>query len=138
MELKTNVQLKILKPVEEVFEAVVNNEKMSGYFISSGTGRLEAGKIVTWEFADYNAVLDIKVESVSKNEIIFLWSASGVETKVIFYFLKDGDNTILKITEDGWNKDDEGIERALEQTKGWAQMSVCLKGYVEFGVALRG
>ena len=80
MELKTNVQLKILKPVEEVFEAVVNNEKMSGYFISSGTGRLEAGKTVTWEFADYNAVLDIKVESVSKNEIIFLWSASGVET----------------------------------------------------------
>ena len=138
MELKTNVQLKILKPVEEVFEAVVNNEKMSEYFISSGTGRLEAGKTVTWEFSDYNAVLDIKVESVSENEIIFLWSASGIETTVIFNFLKDGNDTVLRIVEDGWNKDDEGITRALEQTKGWAQMSVCLKGYVEYGVGLRG
>ena len=138
MELKTNVQLKILKPIKEVLEAVINHEKMSKYFISSGTGRMEAGKTITWEFADYNAVLDIKVESVSKNEITFFWSASGVETKVIFNFLKEGNNTILKITEDGWNKDDEGIERALEQTKGWAQMSVCLKGYMEFGVSLRG
>ena len=138
MELKTNVELKISKPVEEVFEAVADPKKMSEYFISSGTGRLETGKTVTWEFSDYNAILDIKVESVKKNEIIFLWSASGVETKVIFSFLKNGDNTILKITEDGWNKDDKGIERALEQTKGWAQMSVCLKGYVEFGVNLRG
>ena len=138
MELNVNVEVKILKPVQEVFEAVADPEKMKKYFISNVSGRLESGKTVVWEFSDYNAILDIKVISVKEDEIIFLWSASGVETKVVFSFIKNGSDTILKIHEDGWNKDDEGIARVIEQSKGWAQMSICLKGYVEFGVNLRG
>ena len=41
MTLKFQVQLKIRKPAAEVFEAVVNPAKLSGYFIQTSTGPLE-------------------------------------------------------------------------------------------------
>jgi uncharacterized protein YndB with AHSA1/START domain len=42
----------VLKPLEEVFDAVVDPAVLSGYFISSGSGRLEEGATVEWAFAD--------------------------------------------------------------------------------------
>jgi len=39
LEIKTAIQ--ILKPVNEVFEAIVDPNKMSNYFISRSSGRLE-------------------------------------------------------------------------------------------------
>lgn len=42
--LEVKVQLSISKPVHEVFEAIVDPYKMSGYFISSGTDRMETGR----------------------------------------------------------------------------------------------
>ena len=36
MELKFQVQTKIQKPVEEVFDAVHNPDKLSGYFTNGG------------------------------------------------------------------------------------------------------
>ncbi len=38
-EIKTKIQIQ--KPAAEVFEAIVDPEKMSNYFISKGSGRME-------------------------------------------------------------------------------------------------
>jgi len=42
--IKTIVQMGVLKPAHEVFEAIVDPEKMNKYFISTSTGRMESGK----------------------------------------------------------------------------------------------
>ena len=42
--IKTKVQMGILKPAHEVFEAIVDPDKMNKYFITTGTGRMESGK----------------------------------------------------------------------------------------------
>jgi uncharacterized protein YndB with AHSA1/START domain len=42
LEIKTALQ--ILKPVSDVFEAIVDPGKMANYFISRGSGRMEDGK----------------------------------------------------------------------------------------------
>jgi hypothetical protein len=42
---------RILKPVNEVFDAVVDPNKMSNYFISGTSGPIQLGK-VEWEFGD--------------------------------------------------------------------------------------
>lgn len=46
--IKAKVQLEIIKPVAEVFEAIVNPEKMNKYFISTSTGSMENGKTLVW------------------------------------------------------------------------------------------
>ena len=53
-KIRAKVQLGILKPVQEVFEAIVDPEKMSKYFISGSTGRMESGKTLKWTWPDYD------------------------------------------------------------------------------------
>src|SRR6266700_807269 len=53
MDLIFTVQTKIQKPVNEVFDAVHNPKKLSGYFTSGGSdGPLDEGKTVLWKFND--------------------------------------------------------------------------------------
>jgi len=42
--IKTKVQMGILKPAYEVFEAIVDPDKMNKYFITTSTGRMESRK----------------------------------------------------------------------------------------------
>jgi uncharacterized protein YndB with AHSA1/START domain len=46
--LEIKAALQILKPVNEVFEAIVDPAKMSNYFISKSSGKMEEGKQVLW------------------------------------------------------------------------------------------
>jgi uncharacterized protein YndB with AHSA1/START domain len=46
MELKFKVQVKIQKPVDEVFDAVYNPKKLSAYLVSDSDGPLDEGKTV--------------------------------------------------------------------------------------------
>ena len=137
--LEAKTELQIGAPVHDVFEAIADPKKMSAYFITTGSGRLQEGKIITWTWADYNAVHEIHVEQVEKDRLIsFLWSASGVETKVKITLEPSNENvTLVKIRERGWDKDDEGIARLADQTQGWVNMIFCLKGYLEYGINLR-
>lgn len=43
-KLIAKATIKIQKPVKEVFEGIVNNEKMTKYFISESNGRMETEK----------------------------------------------------------------------------------------------
>jgi hypothetical protein len=46
LEIKTAIQ--ILKPVNEVSEAIVDPIKMSNYFILKSSGRMDTGKQIIW------------------------------------------------------------------------------------------
>jgi uncharacterized protein YndB with AHSA1/START domain len=52
-----------------VFEAIVDPEKMSHYFISSGNGRMENGKTVRWNF-DTGAGLDARVDRIEPDRLV--------------------------------------------------------------------
>ncbi|RRN78091.1 ATPase, partial [Pseudoxanthomonas sp. SGD-10] len=58
--IKTKIQ--IAKPVDEVFEAIVNPEKMSNYFISRGSAIMESGKTIMWSFPEFDGEFPIKVQ----------------------------------------------------------------------------
>lgn len=111
MKVKAEVEITISKKCKEVFVGIINPEKMSNYFISSGTDCLAVGKRVIWKWNDVGAELPIKVLSADEDtlSIAFLWSASGVETKVEISLEAAGEGTVVKVTEDGWMNDDEGL-----------------------------
>ena len=48
-DLNVETELKISKSPPAVYEAIVNPDEMAGYFISSGSGRLDSGGTVTWK-----------------------------------------------------------------------------------------
>ena len=139
IKLDTNIttKLKILKPTIEVFEAIVDPEKMGNYWFSSGTARVEQGKTITWRYDEYNAEGVINVLEVDDNEkIVFSWGGKGQETVVTITLEKlDESSSIIKVVESGLQDNDpELISKMLGQKEGWVYMLTCLKGYLENGV----
>lgn len=139
MNVEVDVSDRVMRPVSEVFEAVVDPAKMSRFFITKGSGPMQAGTTVQWTFADVGRSLSVDVREVDpERRIVFDWTASGVEARVSMRFEgADGDTTRISIREAGWPMDGEGVQRALQQTRGWVDFLCCMKAYLQYGVNLR-
>ena len=137
LEIKTAIQ--IVKPANEVFEAIVDPEKMSNYFISHGTGRMENGKEITWKFPEFDQLAPIKVGKIEENKYIsFYWENDGVDLLVEMTLTPAGDSsTVVNITEKSRKNDEAGIKWLKGNTEGWANFLACLKAYLEYGINLR-
>lgn len=136
MELKSQATIQIQRSIEEVFEGIVDPVKMTKYFISESTGRLESGKEVIWkfpEFADRFPVKNIKIED---NRLVsFVWDPETVVT-ITLETLPD-QSTLVRVNENGKKFSEENIKWALGNTEGWANFLACMKAYLEYGVQLR-
>lgn len=140
MELKFEVNGRIAKPVDEVFEAVYDPKKLSGYFTTGGaSGPLDEGTTVTWDFADFPGAFPVHVRKVEPGRLIVLeWGPEDERTEVRMRFepLDDG-STMVRISEGTWKETPEGLDKSYGNCKGWMQMIACLKVYEEHGFNLR-
>jgi uncharacterized protein YndB with AHSA1/START domain len=142
MDLRFQVQTKIQKPVEEVFDAVYNPTKITRYFATkSASGPLKEGTRVIWKFADYPKDVELAVKKVVPNQLIaFEWAAQegGYDTRVELKFESLGpQETLVKISESGWKETQRGLDASYSNCQGWMNMSCCLKGFLEYGINLR-
>jgi uncharacterized protein YndB with AHSA1/START domain len=138
-KIKAKVQMGILKPVSEVFEAIVDPEKMSNYFISSSTGMMESGKNLTWTWPDFDGEIQIKVGKIEKDKIVsFEWGGSGNNCVVVISLEAKSENkTLVIVTESDWPADYKGAKQCMGQVEGWTNFLCCLKAYLEYGINLR-
>jgi len=137
--LEVKAALQIIKPVEVVFEAIVDPEKMSNYFISHGSGRMEEGSQLTWQFPEFDTKSPIRVGRIEKDKYIsFYWEMDGIELFVEMTLTHIEDNaTLVRITEKSRQNDEAGIKWLMGNTEGWANFLACLKAYLEYGINLR-
>lgn len=137
--LEIKAALQILKPAGEVFEAIVDPLKMSNYFISKGSGRMEDGKQIMWRFPEFDMEFPVRIGKLEKNKYIsFYWDMDGLELFVEMILTKrEGNATLVTITEKGRENDDAGIKWLKGNTEGWANFLACLKAYLEYGINLR-
>ena len=141
MDLKFQVQTRIQKPIDEVFDGVVNPKKLSGYFVREASGPLAEGSRVKWLFPEFEDEVFVDVKQVVRNErITFAWGAEGgaYDTRVDVVFKPLGNNaTLLQISESGWQDTETGRNASYGNCGGWMHMSMCLKAYLEHGINLR-
>ena len=139
MAFDVKVRERILQPVGRVFAAVVDPEQMRQYFISKGSGPLEAGKEIVWEFADVGTSVKIQVLEVNANKLIVYEStALGDRIRTTIRFDEDGpDATVVTIIDSSFPLTEEGVKRALGQNAGWTYTLCGLKAYLQFGINLR-
>ena len=137
LEIKTELQ--ISKPAEEVFEAIVDPVKMSNYFISKGTARMEEGKQIFWKFPEFALEFPIRTGRIEINRYIsFYWTVDELELLVeINLNSKKQNTTIVSITEKSRINDEAGINWLKGNTAGWANFLACLKAWLEYGINLR-
>ena len=141
MEFKFQVQLKIRKPIAEVFDAVVDPKKLSGYFVGQASGPLVAGATVQWKFPELDKPFPVVVREVVKDEkVVFEWESAegGYNTRVEMAFKPmDGGATMVQVAESGWKQTPEGQKASYGNAGGWMHMLACLKAYLEYGINLR-
>jgi len=137
------VQLKIRKPVAETFDAVVDADKITGYFLGEASGSLAAGATVTWKFPEFDIRFEIVVREVVENErIVFNWPAAGGDgayktTVTIGFIPLDPENTMVQISEAGWRGGEASLPFSHGNAGGWMFFIAALKAYLEYGVNLR-
>jgi len=138
-KIKAKVQLGIRKSSSEIFDAIVNPEKMTKYFISGSTGKMESGKTLTWTWTDYEGEHEIKVGKIERDKVIsFEWNGSGLNCVVVITLEPKGNNqTLVKITESDWPADYKGANQCMGQVEGWTHFLLCMKAYLEHGIDLR-
>jgi uncharacterized protein YndB with AHSA1/START domain len=140
MSIGIRVSGRIGRPVADVFDAVVNPRKLSGYFttIKGASAQLVPGTTVTWW-----GEVPVEVDEVVLNErIVLRWDAHDAsppyKTRIEMNFeaLDDG-STFVTIAESGWREDENGRKSSYMNCEGWSQMLACMKAYVEYGINLR-
>jgi uncharacterized protein YndB with AHSA1/START domain len=150
MELKFTVGGRVAKPVDEVFEAVVNPDYLSRFFTTGGAkGRIEPGAVVSWDFRDYPGAFPVHVVEVVPNaRIVLRWDApenaapadpSGArQTTVVMTFEPiEPSRTLVRISEHGWSDTPEGLKQSYGNCEGWTGMICAMKAWLEHGISLR-
>src|SRR5690606_40683093 len=138
-KLTAKASIQIQKPIHEVFEAIVDPNKMSHYFIKGSTGRLETGKTIDWTFREFAESFPVTGKTIEADSYIsFDWSGGTAGQLVEIHLSTYGDSsTVVKITEHEMNNNKDGILIMMRQTEGWANFLACLKAYLEYGINLR-
>ena len=90
----------IRRPVAEVFEAFVDPDITRKFWFTRGSGRLEAGKQVQWDWDMYGISIPVTVKAVEPNRrIVIEWPGYGSPTTVEWTFQPLADRTTFYRTD---------------------------------------
>lgn len=123
------VGMLIRRPVQEVFNALVDPAVTTKFWFTKSSGRLEAGKRIRWDWEMYGVSADIDVTELEENKRIVIEWPSRVE----WTFTPYGDATYVHVT----NSDLEGgAEEAVGSMGGFTMVLCALKALLEHNVIL--
>ena len=129
----------IRKPVAEVFAAFVDPEITTRFWFTKSTGRLDAGKQITWTWEMYNHSVEVKVKAIEVNKRILIdWGNYESMTEVEWVFApQENDTTYVTINNSGFKGDgDKVVADALDSKGGFTWVLAGLKALLEHNIEL--
>lgn len=136
MKLNIKASIQIQKPINEVFDNIVNPDKMTQYFIGSSTGRISENAELIWTFPEFDEKCPVTItQCIQNKKITFVWDP---ETVVDIELQEQLDkSTLVKITEGSKDVNEKNIKWFAGNTEGWANFLACLKAFSEYNINLR-
>jgi uncharacterized protein YndB with AHSA1/START domain len=131
-------QMLIRKPVAEVFEAFVDPAITTKFWFTKGSGRLEPGKTVRWDWEMYGVGTDVRVKAVEQDRRILIeWDDPPCPVEWLFRPREDG-TTMVTVSNSGFQgSDDEVVAKALDSMGGFTSLLAGLKAWLEYGIDLK-
>jgi uncharacterized protein YndB with AHSA1/START domain len=129
----------IRRPVEQVFEAVVNPGLTTKFWFSKSSGRLDAGKPVKWEWESHDVSIDVTPRIVEPNRRIRIeWPGYSGPTTVEWTFQSIADGTtFVRVQESGWTGNADKLMRYVaDSTQGFTLMLAGMKALLEHDIRL--
>ena len=130
-------QMLIRKPVNEVFNAFIDPVITINFWFTKSSGRLEVGKIVTWEWEMYGASANVLVKEIVPNQkIIAQWGEPATTIDFNFEAI-DKNSTYVVIKNYGFVETGDNLIAAIkDSTGGFTTVLDGLKAYLEHGLKL--
>jgi uncharacterized protein YndB with AHSA1/START domain len=129
----------IRKRVEEVFEAVINPEITTKFWFTRGSGPLEVGKTVQWDWEMYGIAIPVTPTMIEPTARIALqWPGQHGPTTVEWTFAAQPDGTtFVRVTHDGFAGDgDELVKQVADSTQGFCLVLAGMKAFLEHNIRL--
>src|SRR5262250_2067278 len=102
-EKYAGAQMRIRRPVKQVFEAFIDPAITKNFWFTKGSGRLEPGKAITWEWEMYNVSTKVLVKDiVDDDRIVIEWGEPPTIVEFTFRVLNDG-STYVTIRNSGFH-----------------------------------
>jgi uncharacterized protein YndB with AHSA1/START domain len=128
----------IRRPPEEVFEAFVNPDITTQFWFTRGSGRLEPGSEVQWDWEMYGMSIPVQVRIVEPTtRLVVQWPAYDSPTTIEWTFTPHAEGTFVSIVNHGFSGDHEALLRQVaDSTEGFTLVLAGLKALLEHGVRL--
>jgi len=134
-----SAQMLIRRPAAEVFAAFVDPAVTSRFWFSKGSGRLEAGRQIRWEWEMYGVSTQVDVKEIDENQRILVeWDGPDNPTSVEWTFEPRGElHTYVTVRNWGFRGSaDEIVAAAIDAKGGFELLLAGLKAYLEHGIEL--
>ena len=129
----------VRKPVDEVFDAILNPDITTKFWFTRSSGRLVVGRPIRWDWEMYDVSVEVSAKAIDTNRRILIeWPGHSGPTMVEWTFvsLNDG-STFVRVTESGFTgTGDELVKYVADSTQGFTLMLAGLKAFLEHGVRL--
>jgi uncharacterized protein YndB with AHSA1/START domain len=130
-------EMMIRKPVDQVFNALIDPAVTSQFWFTRSSGKLEQGKRIRWDWDMYGVGTDVDVKEIEPNKRILIeWDSYVGRTPVEWEFTARPDNTTMVAVSNYGFEGDDIVQQAIESTQGFTFMLAGLKALVEHGVRL--
>lgn len=133
-------QMLIRRPVAEVFEAFANPAVTSQFWFTKGSGKLEVGKKVRWDWEMYGVSSQVDVKAMEPNRRILVeWSSPESKPTTVEWRFdpRTDDTTFVTITNTGFSgSGDQVVDQAIDSMGGFSLVLAGLKALLEHNVAL--
>jgi uncharacterized protein YndB with AHSA1/START domain len=138
--LVAKTEMLIRRPVDDVFKAFVDPAITSRFWFTSGSGRLEAGNAVRWDWAMYDFSTNAAVKEIEPNRRILVeWSGAQLPPTTIEWTFgaRPHGTTYVTITNSGFTGDPEqAAKQAIAATEGFAFVLAGAKAWLEHGLQM--
>ena len=138
MDFVADFHPRIARPPSEVFEAVVDPDRMTRYFADAATGRLVPGARVSWRFTEFGVEIPVEVTAVEPGRrLVFLWGGARRSEVEMTSEPCGEDAATVGVVERGLGEGAAGLAACVGQAQGWTHMILCMKAWLEYGIDLR-
>lgn len=131
-KLAARAKVLIRCPALRAFEAFVQPDLITRFWLQETTGPLAQGAQVKWQFMVPGATERVSVTAFDRQQhIAFTWTDGGLDVDLRFDALKD-DVTVVSVEVRGF-KDDDGFDPVVDATEGFSIVLCDLKIFLESG-----
>jgi uncharacterized protein YndB with AHSA1/START domain len=122
-----------------VFEAFVDPAVTTRFWFTKGSGRLEVGKHVKWEWEMYDVSAEVTPTVIEPNKrLVIEWPGDTGPTTVEWKFsAQQNGTTFVDVSESGFTgSGDELVKQVANSTQGFSLVLAGLKAWLEHGIQL--